>query len=159
MMTNVTLINKARAYCEQRNVRFTPLREKVYDILLGKHGPMGAYELLDCLKETETSAKPATVYRALDFLLEFGFIHRLESTNAFVACYHFGCHHPVQFLICDSCGDVAEIQSQGLKATLDKQAQEHGFSVSKQTIEAHVLCADCQQAEKEEIKGQEHHEC
>ncbi len=69
MMTNATLINKARAYCEQRNVRFTPLREKVYDILLGKHGPMGAYELLDCLKETETSAKPATVYRALDFLL------------------------------------------------------------------------------------------
>lgn len=147
-MNNSTLIQKARAFCEQRGARFTPLREKVYEILLGKHGPMGAYELLDALKETESSAKPATVYRALDFLLEFGFIHRLESTNAFVACYHFGCTHPVQFLICDSCGDVAEIQSQGLQATLDKQAQEHGFVVSTQTIEAHGLCADCQQAEQ-----------
>ncbi|QJR81374.1 transcriptional repressor [Alteromonas pelagimontana] len=157
-MNNLTLIGKARAYCEQRGARFTPLREKVYEILLGKHGPMGAYELLDSLKETESGAKPATVYRALDFLLEFGFIHRLESTNAFVACHHFGSHHPVQFLICDSCGDVAEIQSAGLKDTLDKQAKQHGFRVSKQTIEAHGLCADCQLAESSESK--EHiHEC
>ncbi|QCZ92249.1 transcriptional repressor [Salinimonas iocasae] len=151
-MNNSTLLNKARAFCEQRGARFTPLREKVYEILLGKHGPMGAYELLDALKETESSAKPATVYRALDFLLEFGFIHRLESTNAFVACHHFGCNHPVQFLICDSCGDVAEIQSQGLQSTLDKQAQEHGFSVTTQTIEAHGLCADCQKAEQSAVQ-------
>ena len=151
-MNNSSLLNKARAFCEQRGARFTPLREKVYEILLGKHGPMGAYELLDALKETESSAKPATVYRALDFLLEFGFIHRLESTNAFVACHHFGCNHPVQFLICDSCGDVAEIQSQGLQSTLDKQAQEHGFSVTTQTIEAHGLCADCQKAEQSAVQ-------
>ncbi|KTF06896.1 ferric uptake regulator family protein [marine sediment metagenome] len=119
---------------------------------------MGAYELLDSLKETESSAKPATVYRALDFLLDFGFIHRLESTNAFVACYHFGCNHPVQFLICDSCGDVAEIQSEGLQETLDSQAKQHGFKVSKQTIEAHGLCADCQQTE-DHAAQESVHEC
>ncbi|WP_421132758.1 transcriptional repressor [Alteromonas sp. A079] len=157
-MNNATLLHKAREYCEKRGARFTPLREKVYDILIEKHGPMGAYELLDALKETESGAKPATVYRALDFLLDFGLIHRLESTNAFVACYHFGCHHPVQFLICDSCGDVAEIQSEGLKDTLNSQAEAHGFRVLKQTIEAHGLCADCQQTEDTSIK--EHsHEC
>jgi Fur family zinc uptake transcriptional regulator len=143
-MTQATLI-KARAYCDQRGARFTPLREKVYALLLDKHGPMGAYELLDALKETESGAKPATVYRALDFLLDFGFIHRLESTNAFVACHHFGCHHPVQFLICDSCGYVTEIQSEGLEEKLAAQAKEHSFKISKQTIEAHGICADCQQ--------------
>jgi len=146
------LIQKARAYCEQRGARFTPLREKVYSILVSKLGPMGAYELLDTLKLTETGAKPATVYRALEFLLEFGLIHRLESTNAFVACHHFGCHHPVQFLICDSCGDVAEIQSEGIKATLENQAREKGFKISKQTIEAHGLCADCQYAEAASVE-------
>lgn len=146
-MNSTTLVNKARAYCDQRGARFTPLREKVYQILITKHGPMGAYELLDELKETESSAKPATVYRALDFLMDFGFIHRLESTNAFVACHHFDCSHPVQFLICDSCGDVVEIQSEGLKDTLNSQANERGFKVLKQTIEAHGLCADCQQTE------------
>ncbi len=137
-------ISKAKEYCEGKGARFTHLREKVYELLLSKESSVGAYDLLDDLKLTETSAKPATVYRTLDFLLEFGLIHRLESTNAFVACHHFDCSHPVQFLICDSCGQVQEIQSEGLKATLDKQAHSLGFKVTKQTIEAHGTCSLCQ---------------
>ncbi|MCC2617700.1 transcriptional repressor [Aestuariibacter halophilus] len=144
-MTIEEQVTKARAYCEEQGARFTLLREKVYALLLSKEGAIGAYELLDQLKETENSAKPATVYRTLDFLLEFGLVHRVESSNAFVACHHFGCSHPVQFLICDECGDVQEIQSAGLKETLDKQAATRGFRVSRQTIEAHGVCAMCQQ--------------
>lgn len=137
-------LSKAKEYCEGKGARFTHLREKVYELLLNKEGSIGAYELLDELKLTEASAKPATVYRTLDFLLEFGLIHRLESTNAFVACHHFDCNHPVQFLICDTCGLVKEIQSEGLKDKLDKQAHSVGFNVTKQTIEAHGTCASCQ---------------
>ena len=62
------------------------------------------------------------------------------------------------FLICDSCGDVAEIQSEGLQETLDSQAKQHGFKVSKQTIEAHGLCADCQQTE-DHAAQESVHEC
>ncbi|MEP4891328.1 MAG: transcriptional repressor [Aliiglaciecola sp.] len=137
-------LSRAREYCEGKGARFTNLREKVYELLLSKSSSVGAYELLDELKVTESGAKPATVYRSLDFLLEFGLVHRLESTNAFVACHHFDCSHPVQFLICDNCGLVKEIQSEGLKETLDKQAKSVGFKVSKQTIEAHGTCALCQ---------------
>ncbi|GAB3037323.1 transcriptional repressor [Bowmanella dokdonensis] len=143
-MNHQKLVDKARKYCEDQGARFTHLREKVYGLLLQKQGATGAYELLDELKETENSAKPATIYRTLDFLLEFGLIHRLESNNSFIACHHFGCHHPVQFLICDRCGEVKEIQSEGLKETLDKQARSFGFKVAKQTIEAHGICASCQ---------------
>jgi|TARA_B110000240_G_C13471723_1_gene441300 Fur family zinc uptake transcriptional regulator len=137
-------VYKARQFCEGKGARFTLLREKIYALLLEQQGAVGAYELLDVLKLTESNAKPATVYRTLDFLLEFGLIHKIESTNAFVACHHFDCNHPVQFLICDTCGDVKEIQSEGLEDTLDKQAQSVGFNVIKQTIEAHGTCAACQ---------------
>lgn len=143
-MTNIELhVNKARSFCENKGARFTSLREKVYALLLEQDGAIGAYELLDALKLTESNAKPATVYRTLDFLLEFGLVHKLESTNAFVACHHFDCNHPVQFLICDNCGEVQEIQSSGLKERLDKQAMSVGFTVVKQTIEAHGKCAAC----------------
>ena len=143
-MTNIDLhVNKARIFCEKKGARFTSLREKVYALLLQQDGAIGAYELLDSLKLTESNAKPATVYRTLDFLLEFGLVHKLESTNAFVACHHFDCNHPVQFLICDSCGEVQEIQSAGLKDTLDRQALSVGFRVTTQTIEAHGTCASC----------------
>lgn len=137
-------IYKARKFCEDKGARFTLLREKVYGLLVSHDGAVGAYELLDALKLTESNAKPATIYRTLDFLLEFGLIHKIESTNAFVACHHFDCHHPVQFLICDTCGEVQEIQSIGLKDTLNKQAQSVGFNVIKQTIEAHGTCEACQ---------------
>ena len=157
-MNEKNLLEQARLVCQQRGARFTQIREQVFVLLTQQDGAIGAYDLLEKLKTIDPAAKPATIYRALDFLLDFGFIHRLESTNAFVACYHFGCLHPVQFLICDSCGDVAEIQSEGLKDTLNNQAEAHGFRVLKQTIEAHGLCADCQQTEDTSIK--EHsHEC
>ena len=138
------ILASARQHCEDKGARFTPLRETVYGLLLKHDGAVGAYDLLDELKETEDNAKPATVYRTLDFLLELGLIHKLESANAFVACHHFGCSHPVQFLICDTCGNVEEIQSVGLKDTLEKQASTRGFKVSSQTIEAHGICSACQ---------------
>lgn len=143
-MNDTVLVERAKDHCENRGARFTHLRQRVYQLLLGSNGAVGAYDLLDQLRETESGAKPATVYRTLDFLLELGLIHRLESSNAFVACHHFGCSHPVQFLICDKCGHVEEIQSEGLKETLENQASTRGFRVDKQTIEAHGTCADCQ---------------
>ncbi len=143
-MNHQNLINKAREFCEGRGVRFTALREKVYSILLQRKDAVGAYDLLDELKLTEDSAKPATVYRALEFLLEMGLVHKLESDNKFIACHHFGCSHPVQFLICDDCGNVQEIQSDGLQDKLDKQARSVGFIVTRQTIEAHGRCSLCQ---------------
>lgn len=83
-MSNESQVEKARQYCEQEGARFTHLRETVYALLLDKKGAVGAYDLLDTLKETESNAKPATVYRTLDFLLELGLIHRVESTLSLI---------------------------------------------------------------------------
>jgi Fur family zinc uptake transcriptional regulator len=141
---NQSVLSKAHAYCESKGARMTPLRSRVYEILLHQESAMGAYELLDKLRETEDNAKPPTVYRALDFFLDLGLVHKVESTNAFKACHHFGCSHPVQFLICDTCGDVQEIQSDGVKETLEAKANQNNFQVIRQTIEAHGICHRCQ---------------
>ncbi len=138
------LFNKAKDFCEDKGVRFTPLRAKVYQILLQEDASIGAYDILDKLKLIEDSAKPPTVYRALDFFLELGLVHKVESTNTFKACHHFGCSHPVQFLICDTCGDVKEISSEGVKETLERQALQSNFKIMTQTIEAHGICNQCQ---------------
>lgn len=141
------LFLKARDFCEDKGARFTPLRARVYEILLQEDASIGAYDLLDKLKEIEDSAKPPTVYRALDFFLDLGLVHKVESTNTFKACHHFGCSHPVQFLICDDCGDVQEISSEGVKETLESQAEQNGFTIISQTIEAHGVCGKCQSLE------------
>jgi Fur family transcriptional regulator, zinc uptake regulator len=142
-MSTETLVNRARTICEKNGARFTSIREKVFRLLANLNGGIGAYELLEQLKKTEPGAKPATVYRALEFLTEQGFIHKIESSNAFLLCHHFDQHHPAQLLICDQCGNVTELHSDLLQDEFNRQAVVQGFVIKQQTIEAHGLCKTC----------------
>jgi len=142
--TKQVLFNKARSFCEDKGARFTPLRARIYEILLQEDASIGAYDLLDKLKLVEGTAKPPTVYRTLDFFLDLGLVHKVESTNTFKACHHFAASHPVQFLICDICSDVQEISSESVKEKLELQAQQNAFEIISQTIEAHGICQKCQ---------------
>ena len=145
-MTINTLLEQAKHTCQMRGARFTIAREQVFKILAEHEGAIGAYDLLDQLKKIDPSAKPATIYRSLDFLGKQGFVHKIESINAFVMCHHFSeCDHPVQLLICDSCDQVEEIQSDDFDLSLKRMAVSHGFSISHQIVEAHGKCKACQQ--------------
>lgn len=138
------LLEQAKHACQIRGARFTTAREQVFKILAAHKGAIGAYDLLDQLKKIDPSAKPATIYRALDFLGKQGFVHKIESINAFVMCHHFSeCSHPVQLLICDMCNCVEEIQSNDLDSSLRTMADSHGFSISHQIVEAHGTCKNC----------------
>ena len=144
-MNAKNLLDQARIACQKRGARLTPIREQVF-LLLSKHsGAVGAYDLLSELQAVDPSAKPATIYRALDFLSQQGFVHKIESINSFVMCDHFSeCSHPVQLLICDECGQVDEIQSSNLDLALRSMADANGFKISHQIVEAHGLCKTCQ---------------
>ena len=143
-MNSNKLLNLAQKVCQQRGARLTPAREQVFLLLANQPGAIGAYDLLEQLKKIDSAAKPATIYRALDFLGKHGLVHKIESINAFVMCHHFGdCDHPVQLLICDDCGQVEEIQSDKFDLALRSIADANGFSVSHQIIEAHGRCRSC----------------
>ena len=138
------LLEQARKSCQKSGARLTPAREQVFLLLAENNGAIGAYDLLEKLKEIDPGAKPATVYRALDFLASQGFVHKIESINAFLLCDHFSeCNHPVQLLICDSCGHVEEIQSNNLDLALRAMADASGFTIQKQVVEAHGKCKAC----------------
>jgi Fur family zinc uptake transcriptional regulator len=147
------LLDRADGMCGARGVRLTPLRREVLGLILDADGPMGAYDLLERLRATRLRAAPPTVYRALDFLLEQGLIHKLARLAAFVGCVagpaseghaHDEDHdHAAQFLICRACGKVAEIEDADLSEALAAAASRLGFAVSGATIEAEGLCAGC----------------
>lgn len=143
-MSAEQLLEQAKIACQKRGARLTPIREQVFLLLTKHEGAVGAYDLLDELKAIDASAKPATIYRALDFLGQQGFVHKIESINAFILCHHFSdCSHPVQLLICDQCGHVEEIQSNNLDLTIRAMADASGFSISHQIVEAHGKCRSC----------------
>ena len=134
--------------CEARGLRLTPIRANALQLIAAAGRPVKAYELLDRMKETHGAAAPPTVYRALDFLLEHGFIHRLASINAFVGCHHPGGEaHAVPFLICDRCHSAVELEDERIVRLLEGRAREQGFSPRAQTLEVHGLCAACAASE------------
>jgi Fur family transcriptional regulator, zinc uptake regulator len=138
------LLRHADERCETLGVRLTPLRRRVLEMLANSEKPIKAYDLLDVLKKEHDAAAPPTIYRALDFLLEHGFVHKIESLNAFVACPHAHAGHPSQFLICDQCGATVELEDQEISTRLFAQARLHGFVPSHNVTEVHGRCPQCQ---------------
>lgn len=138
-----TALARARALCDDRGVQLTPIREKVLAIVWKSHKPVGAYEVLDELARTHKAARPPTVYRALDFLIGEGLIHKIESLNAYLGCGEAGVPHTSQFLICRDCGTAEEIVDPALDKALDAAARRARFTVERKVIEIAGLCARC----------------
>lgn len=136
-------MQSAETLCRERGARLTPLRRRVLELVWESHEAIKAYDLLDRLGDDDGSAKPPTVYRALDFLLEQGLIHRIESANAYVGCRHPETSHDFQLLICDNCRHVEEIAADDVTASLRDRARDKGFQVTRQTVEIHGRCPDC----------------
>ena len=137
-------LSAARDQCAARGQRLTRPRERVLELLLRAGHPVKPYDLLAGAAPGEGSAKPPTVYRALEFLAAQGLAHRIESLGAFVACRRRGGHNAA-FLICDCCGLTREFDP-GEERTIGEAARRDGFTLSAVTLEAHGLCADCRDA-------------
>ena len=139
-----TLLDHAARICEAKSARLTDLRRQVLGLILESDSPTGAYDLLDRLRATRHGAAPPTVYRALEFLLEHGLIHKLESRSAYVGCVSHGdAGHAARFLICRTCGQGTELDDHELAHALEDAAKRLGFTVGKATIEAEGRCATC----------------
>lgn len=137
---------QAEELCRVRGVRLTPQRRSVLAALAEAKRPLGAYDLIEALRPDEgRGPAPIVIYRALDFLRENGFIHRLRSLNAFIACPHrHATSEKVVFLICESCQHVEEAVAHPLTEALARLAQGHGFLARRQVIELAGTCRHCQ---------------
>lgn len=150
------LMRHAKALCENRRVKLTPRRLQVLTLLTQSHQPMGAYEILDCLNQQvndevagkSQSIAPPIVYRALEFLLAEGLVHRIESKNAFISCDHPGHQYAAQFLICSGCEKVAELDNPD--SSLLAEADNLGFTVDHTVVEITGICRDCNKIESDE---------
>ncbi len=137
-------LRKAEAVCTARKTRLTDIRRQVLELIWQSHVPVGAYEILSQLNAGGGRTAPIAVYRALEFLMDNGLVHRLASLNAYIGCAHMGDdHHAAQFLICRTCGTTAELESAPLKRALTHAVAERGFSIDSQIVEISGVCPHC----------------
>lgn len=136
-------LSAAEARCAAEGLNMTPVRRQVLEFLLQEHRALGAYAILDLLREAGFKSQPPVAYRALDFLAENGFVHKIERLNAFVACAHPSESHTPAFMICRVCDAVAEAQSAPAKGALGAAARATGFQIEKTVVEAEGVCPKC----------------
>jgi Fur family transcriptional regulator, zinc uptake regulator len=134
----------AETYCRERGEKLTPIRRKVLELLLASGRATKAYSLLDEMRQIHPGSAPPTVYRALDFLLSAGLIHRIESINAFAVCHDLTqCQHGI-LVVCQQCGNVTELHEPKLRQALVAQIEAAGYRLSGDGIELKGVCAQCQ---------------
>ncbi|MBA1241604.1 MULTISPECIES: Fur family transcriptional regulator [Pseudomonas] len=140
-------LTEADTLCAQKGLRLTALRRRVLELVWQSHKPLGAYDILGVLSEQDgRRAAPPTVYRALDFLLDNGLVHRIASLNAFMGCAHPEHAHQGQFLICRVCHVAVELEDAPISEAINHGAAGIGFAVEAQTVEVVGLCANCKAA-------------
>ncbi len=135
---------RVEATCARDGVQLTPLRRRVLDVFSGSAAPLGAYAILEELSRREgKQVAPPTVYRTLDFLLDHGFIHKIESLNAFAPCEHLGHAHHGMLVICEACGRSEEIEDDAVMQAIGLAASHSGFRLGQVMVEAKGLCRRC----------------
>jgi Fur family zinc uptake transcriptional regulator len=136
------LLKQAKEYGRQHGLRLTEGRLSILEKVAASRRPVKAYDLIAESSEGQ-KPMPPIVYRALEFWTAHGFIHRIESLNAYTVCTHPGCGHECQIFVCSQCGRVSEICADELSQNIRRNALEQGFEVDHLRIEASGRCADC----------------
>jgi len=141
-------LQQAEAICTRSGSRLTKLRRQVLELIWQAHTPLGAYALMDMLEQHSERKRvaPPTVYRALDFLIEHGLIHKVHSLNAYIGCSHPRDDHNDALFICLNCGFTEEVPSRSIQQAINLSASQNRFTVQEKVLEICGLCSACREA-------------
>ena len=134
----------AASICRNQGARLTPLRQRVLELVWQSHDAIKAYDILHKMGTKHRSVQPPTVYRALDFLMQHGLVHKIQSLNAYIGCPNPEQGHECQLLICNRCGLVEEFEKPDINKAIRAEAKKHQFRVKSRTVEVHGVCKNCQ---------------
>jgi Fur family zinc uptake transcriptional regulator len=138
-----SLIAHAERVCQDKRLQLTPLRRRVFAALAESGAPLGAYDLVEQLGK-ERRVAPISIYRALDFLIEAGLIHRIATRNTYLPCHHSHApHEATLFLVCRTCGHVDEVTSPDVARGIDGTAAAAGFRTQNRPVEIEGECQAC----------------
>ena len=137
------LVTRAERICARRGSRLTAQRRDVLACVAQSHAAAGAYEIIERMAAQGPRPAPITVYRALDFLLAHGLVHKIESRNAYVACSHAHDGEPAALLVCEACGNVSELEVREAFDALADKAHAQGFRSARAIVELTGRCGPC----------------
>jgi len=124
-------------------LRATPARIAVMDLLEKTNLPVDATMIKDHLDKHHIDTDPATVFRILNMFLEKGLIKQI-SFNEGKFRYELANREDHHHLICQTCGKIEDISECAISELEKDIKKKKGFIVSHHTLEFYGVCHDCQ---------------
>ena len=131
-------------YLQSKGKRVTQQRRALVDHVFSRHEHFDADELIEQLGSQSTGAKVsrATVYRALDELVEAGLLRKMSIGNRSVYEHDYG-YPQHDHLHCTECDSLIEFRSEELERIREAVAREHGFRVTGHRFTITGVCEEC----------------
>lgn len=142
------IIERVERQCRENGTRLTKKRKQILSGLLQSDKALSAYELVEyCKSELNESVPAMSVYRILAFLQDEQLVHKLNLANKYVACAHIDgehAHEASQFLICQSCQRVKEVDiGDSVVKSLRQNVLDAGFELGNPQLEINCICEGC----------------
>lgn len=142
-----------RTYLRDRNLRMTPERHSVLEVILSREGHFDAEELLRFIRRRNKRVSRATLYRTLDHLREAGLVkmHRFGRGHALFEHVYGRQHH--DHMVCDRCGKVIEFVNEEIERLQEEMCRLHGFRSTNHVMQIFGVCRECRESEAERASG------
>jgi len=122
--------------------RLTGQRRSLADLVVGLDGHFTASELATAARQRGLHVGRATLFRALELMIELGAVERLDmpsGEHTYVACAPAHHHH----VVCSRCGRTAEVDDAGLAGAVRDIERQSGFRIDTHRLELFGLCRHC----------------
>ncbi len=143
MTSDASALNDA---IETAGHRLTGPRLAATRLIAAHEGPFTAADLAAAAEARDLRIGRATIFRAIDLLLELEVIERLDlptGEHAYVACRPAHHHH----LVCSGCGRTVDVDDSGLRGVVSEIASRTGFRIDDHRLELFGQCPSCLRGE------------
>jgi Fur family zinc uptake transcriptional regulator/Fur family ferric uptake transcriptional regulator len=125
------------------NLKATPKRIALIELLSEASVYMGPREIWDHLKKRFKKLGLPTVYRNLEELVEAGVISRIFHPNR--QLYYFLCerHHHHHHFICIACGKVQDLDFCAAEKLDREVSKKYGGKILSHMLQVNGLCGSC----------------
>lgn len=130
------------AYMQQKNLRKTPERYAILEVIYNAVGHFDVEKLYVIMKNKNYRVSRATVYNTLDLLVECGLVtkHQFGQNMAqFEKCYGFKQH---DHLLCQVCNKVLEFCDPRIQNIKKMVEEVHDFQINHHTLQFYGVCND-----------------
>mgnify|MGYP001381492628 FL=1 len=137
------LAERFRRWLRDRHLPVTSQRDMVAQAVFASDSQLSVDDSAARLRDRGVNVGLATIYRALDTLVDAGFVQAHDFGEGFRRYETRKPGQPNGFLICARCGRVTEFPLDSLERGLALVADEHEFAAERSRVELHGICSAC----------------